>query len=91
MSTDRAPHGRVSVEELTHQVEMGRVDTVVVAITDMQGRLQGKRCDAGYFLEHVRRDATEACNYLLAVDVDHEQDRPGSLCGCELFIRLIGR
>ena len=70
MSTDRAPHGRVSVEELTHQVEMGRVDTVVVAITDMQGRLQGKRCDAGYFLEHVRRDATEACNYLLAVDVD---------------------
>jgi len=46
------------------------VDTVVVAITDMQGRLQGKRCAARYFLEEVVPNAAEACNYLLAVDVD---------------------
>ncbi|MDE3203146.1 MAG: glutamine synthetase [Acidobacteriota bacterium] len=48
----------------------GRIDTVVVAITDMQGRLQGKRCSARFFLEEVVPHAAEGCNYLLAVDVD---------------------
>jgi glutamine synthetase len=43
---------------------------VLVAITDMQGRLQGKRCGARYFLEEVAQHGTEGCNYLLAVDVD---------------------
>jgi glutamine synthetase len=43
---------------------------VLVAITDMQGRLQGKRCGARYFLEEVVPHGTEGCNYLLAVDVD---------------------
>jgi glutamine synthetase len=46
------------------------VDTVLVAITDMQGRLQGKRFDARYFLDHVVTEAAEGCNYLLAVDVE---------------------
>ncbi|MBB5980707.1 glutamine synthetase family protein [Kribbella solani] len=46
------------------------VDTVLVGIVDMQGRLQGKRCGARYFLEEVLKDGTEGCNYLLAVDVD---------------------
>jgi glutamine synthetase len=60
----------LTLEALTGEVEAGRVDTVVVAITDMQGRLQGKRCDARFFLDHVVADATEGCNYLMAVDVD---------------------
>ena len=46
------------------------MDTVVIAITDMQGRLQGKRCGARYFLDVVVPHAAEGCNYLLAVDVD---------------------
>ncbi len=46
------------------------MDTVLVAMTDMQGRLQGKRCAAEYFLDEVVAHATEACNYLLAVDVE---------------------
>ena len=62
--------GRLSIDDLAHEVESGRVDTVLVAITDMQGRLQGKRCDARFFLDHVVADATEGCNYLLAVDVE---------------------
>ncbi|MGH2915893.1 MAG: glutamine synthetase family protein, partial [Solirubrobacteraceae bacterium] len=37
---------------------------------DMQGRLQGKRCHAPYFLDQVVPNGAEACNYLLAVDVD---------------------
>ncbi len=46
------------------------VDTVVLAITDMQGRLQGKRFYAQHFLDEVVGEGAEGCNYLLAVDVD---------------------
>jgi glutamine synthetase len=60
----------LSLEELVALADAGAVDTVVVAITDMQGRLQGKRCSIRYFLEEVVPHAAEACNYLLAVDVD---------------------
>ncbi|WP_410659742.1 glutamine synthetase family protein [Amycolatopsis sp. lyj-112] len=62
--------GMLTLERLRELVEDGTVDTVLVAITDMQGRLQGKRCAAEYFLNEVVPHATEACNYLLAVDVD---------------------
>jgi glutamine synthetase len=57
-------------EELTLLVEGGEVDTVVLALPDMQGRLQGKRFHARFFLDEVLAHGTEACNYLLAVDVD---------------------
>ncbi|RZQ59255.1 glutamine synthetase [Amycolatopsis suaedae] len=60
----------LTVDELRRLVDDGTVDTVLVAMTDMQGRLQGKRCAAEYFLSEVLAHATEACNYLLAVDVD---------------------
>lgn len=62
--------GMLSVDRLRELVEAGDIDTVLVAMTDMQGRLQGKRCDARYFVNEVLAHATEACNYLLAVDVD---------------------
>ncbi len=62
--------GRLGLAELAEAVTGGAVDTVVVAMTDMQGRLQGKRVDAHFFLEEVAEHATEACNYLLAVDVE---------------------
>jgi len=58
------------VAELRALVDSDEIDTVVLAMTDMQGRLQGKRFDAGYFLDEVVRHGTEACNYLLAVDVE---------------------
>lgn len=64
------PQGMLTVGELRSLVDTAQVDTVLVAMTDMQGRLQGKRCAARYFLEEVLTHATEACNYLLAVDVD---------------------
>ena len=48
----------------------GAIDTVIVAFTDMQGRLQGKRMHGAYFVDHVLEHGTEGCNYLLAVDVD---------------------
>lgn len=65
---DRRPP--LSVEELSVLVDNGEIDTVVLAFTDMQGRLQGKRFAARYFLDTVLEHGTEGCNYLLAVDVD---------------------
>ncbi|MDX6217751.1 MAG: glutamine synthetase [Frankiales bacterium] len=60
----------MSLEELRAQVSDDAIDTVVVAITDMQGRLQGKRIDATHFLDDVLGHGTEGCNDLLAVDVE---------------------
>jgi glutamine synthetase len=60
----------LTVEELRAAVGSDEIDTVVLAITDMQGRLQGKRLDAQYFLDVTLEHGTEGCNYLLAVDVD---------------------
>jgi len=62
----------VTLEQLRSAIRGGTIDTVVRAVTDMQGRLQGKRVTGAHFLEHVVPDGTEACNYLLAVDVDME-------------------
>ncbi len=62
--------GRLSREELVGLVESGEVDTVIVAITDMQGRLQGKRLDASYFFDELVDGVVEGCSYLLASDVD---------------------
>ena len=58
------------MEALREAIRMNDIDTVVVAITDMQGRLQGKRFHARYFLDEVVPHATEACAYLLAVDTE---------------------
>jgi glutamine synthetase len=62
--------GALTIERLRVLVDEGAVDTVLVAMVDMQGRLQGKRCAARYFLNEVVPHATEACDYLLAVDVE---------------------
>jgi glutamine synthetase len=60
----------VNIEALREAVRMQEIDTVVVAMTDMQGRLQGKRFHARFFLDSVVAHGTEACAYLLAVDTD---------------------
>jgi glutamine synthetase len=64
------PAEPLSLEHLRTEVASGVIDTVVIAIVDMQGRLQGKRCDAEYFLNDVVGHGTEGCNYLLAVDIE---------------------
>ncbi len=64
------PAEMMTVAELRDAVSHGSVDTVVLAITDLQGRLQGKRLDAEYFLADVLEHGTDGCNYLFAVDVE---------------------
>jgi glutamine synthetase len=60
----------MKLEELREEVAKGTIDTVVLAITDMQGRLMGKRLVAHHFVDEVAEHGAEGCNYLLAVDVD---------------------
>lgn len=60
----------LSLDQLTLDIHEGRIDTVVVAFTDMQGRLQAKFIHAPFFLSEVVGHDAEGCNYLLAVDVD---------------------
>ena len=62
--------GMLTLEQLRVEVSEGNIDTVVVAFTDMQGRLQGKRLAAEFFLDDVVGSVIEGCNYLLAVDVE---------------------
>ncbi|WMX47880.1 glutamine synthetase family protein [Streptomyces roseicoloratus] len=65
---DRTPP--LTVDELRALVASGEIDTVVLAFPDMQGRLQGKRFAAPFFLDEVLDHGTEGCNYLLAVDTE---------------------
>jgi glutamine synthetase len=69
-ATDANRGAALSLAELANQVKRGEIDTVLLAMTDMQGRLQGKRLTAGHFLDEVSQHGAEGCNYLLAVDVE---------------------
>src|SRR4051794_4166609 len=60
----------MNLDELRADASADRTDTVLLVLTDMQGRLQGKRMTARHFLDEVVAHGAEACNYLLAVDVD---------------------
>jgi glutamine synthetase len=60
----------LTIDQVRQEIADGDLDTVSVALTDMQGRLSGKRIDADFFLEEVLHHGTEGCNYLLAVDID---------------------
>ncbi|MFI5123209.1 MAG: glutamine synthetase family protein [Vicinamibacteria bacterium] len=62
----------MTLDELREAVADGTVDTVLLAIADMEGRLQGKRLTASHFLADTLEHGAEGCNYLLAVDVDME-------------------
>ena len=63
--------GNLSFEDLRRAVKAGTVDTVIVAMVDMQGRLVGKRFHAQHFVESAYHE-THACDYLLANDIDME-------------------
>ena len=60
----------LTLTQLHELIAAGKVDTVIVAFADMQGRLTGKRVAARLFMEEVAKHGVECCNYLLAVDVD---------------------
>src|SRR5215813_4107501 len=63
--------GNLGFEELIDAVRAGTIDTVLVCMVDMQGRLIGKRFQAEYFVDSAQEE-THACDYLLANDIDME-------------------
>ena len=61
----------LTLDELTKAVGDGSIDTVIVAFTDMQGRLLGKRLHGEFFVEeHITDHGVEGCNYLMALDME---------------------
>src|SRR5881392_3096915 len=63
-----AKHPRLA--ELEEMVRDGRIDTLIVALTDMQGRLMGKRVQAEAFLNGVIDHGAHFCTYLLGTDME---------------------
>ena len=59
----------MTFDDLKARVTDGSIDTVLVCLVDMQGRLMGKRFHAANFVEHSYRE-THCCNYLLATDLE---------------------
>lgn len=59
----------MTLEDLQAALDAGRLDTVIVAAVDMQGRLMGKRLHAAHFLDSGWKGG-HCCNYLLTVDME---------------------
>lgn len=59
-----------SLSDLRSLVKAGAIDTVLLAVPDLQGRLKGKRYDADHFLKRVAHHGAEVCAYVLATDID---------------------
>lgn len=69
--SDHGSHGKhPRLLELEQMVRDGRIDTIVVAITDMQGRLMGKRVQGEAFLDGVIDHGAHFCTYLLGTDME---------------------
>ncbi len=62
--------GMLSAEALADAVASDEIDTVIVAFTDLYGRLVGKRFDAGYFVRSIAKAGTHGCDYLFTVDME---------------------
>ena len=71
MSDDQHGHDKHQrLAELEGWVREGRIDTIIVAITDMQGRLMGKRVQGEAFLNGVIDHGAHFCTYLLGTDME---------------------
>lgn len=62
---------QLSFEGLKSDVAKGSIDTVLVCLVDMQGRLMGKRFHAQSFVDSAYEE-THCCTYLLATDLEME-------------------
>ncbi|MDN2565624.1 glutamine synthetase family protein [Aquibium sp. A9E412] len=67
MTTDTPP--AMTFEELSELAGSGVIDTVLVCLVDMQGRLMGKRFHARHFVASGYKE-THCCDYLLATDLE---------------------
>ena len=61
--------GNFTFKDLELAVTDGSIDTVLVCMVDMQGRLMGKRFHAKHFISEGHKE-THCCDYLLATDLE---------------------
>ena len=61
----------LTLASLKSAVAAGEIDTILVCMVDMQGRLIGKRFHGEFFVNGGHEE-THACDYLLADDIDME-------------------
>ena len=59
----------LTLAALEDLAQSGEIDTVLVCLVDMQGRLMGKRFHVATFLAEARSE-THCCNYLLATTLE---------------------
>src|SRR5258708_4837337 len=62
----------MNLPSLKLKIRRGEIDTVIVAVPDVFGRLVGKRVTGQFFLDCVAEHGTHGCNYLLTVDIEME-------------------
>ncbi|HDL84850.1 MAG TPA: glutamine synthetase [Candidatus Acetothermia bacterium] len=60
----------INLNELQELINQEEVETVIVSFPDMYGRLLGKRVSATFFLSDVAEQGINACDYLLASDME---------------------
>ena len=73
----------MNIDELRAEVDRGAVDTVLLALTDMQGRLQGKRLTARHFLAEVAEHGA------IETNADRGEQILVDPAGCLYFRRLL--
>jgi glutamine synthetase len=73
----------LTFEQLKAEVEVDGIDTVIVALVDMHGRLVGKRVTGRYFLEHADK-GIDLCNSLLTLDIESDTTPGYAMASIEL-------
>ena len=59
----------ITFSQLKKAISNHEIDTVLVCVSDMQGRLNGKRVTGKAFIDYVYKE-THMCDYLYTVDMD---------------------
>ena len=59
----------ITFSQLKKAISNDEIDTVLVCVSDMQGRLNGKRVTGKAFIDYLYKE-THMCDYLYTVDMD---------------------
>ena len=59
----------ITFNNLKKKIQTKEIDTVLVCVSDMQGRLNGKRVTGKAFIDYIYKE-THMCDYLYTVDMD---------------------
>jgi glutamine synthetase len=70
MATHARSRAPLSVDDLRDAVDRGTIDTVLVVFPDLAGSWKGKRMTGRFFVDDTLGHGIEACNYLIATDVE---------------------